>query len=142
MNSKLCNCICTSWHTFDKYYLKTDQVTAYSAALLLAPHHQKAYISRNWKPSWRKLVVDAARKLWMKHYKNKFEPEPTMQEASKQQEEPDTYDIWERKQAVLSSIEDEFDQFITVRPINLLKGTTALDWWLNPNNRTNYLCLY
>jgi len=37
-NLKLCNCIHTSWHAFNKYYLKTDKVTAYSAALLLAPH--------------------------------------------------------------------------------------------------------
>ena len=37
-NLKLCNCIQTSWHAFNKYYLKTDKVTAYSAVLLLAPH--------------------------------------------------------------------------------------------------------
>ena len=37
-NSKLYNCIRTSWHAFDKYYLKTDGVTAYGAALLLAPY--------------------------------------------------------------------------------------------------------
>ena len=78
----------------------------------------------------------------MKHYKNKFEPEPTMQEASEQGEELDAYDIWEKKQAVLSSIEDEYNHFITASPVNLPKGTTALNWWLNPSNRTNYPCLY
>src|SRR6266576_2976196 len=41
MNLKLCDCICTSWYAFDKYYLKTDKVTAYGAALLLAPYWQK-----------------------------------------------------------------------------------------------------
>src|SRR6266568_451604 len=34
-NLKLYNCIYTSWHTFNKYYLKTDKVTTYGAALLL-----------------------------------------------------------------------------------------------------------
>jgi hypothetical protein len=48
-NKRLCNAITTSWHAFDKYYLKTDSVTMYGAALLLAPHQQKAYIYRNWK---------------------------------------------------------------------------------------------
>jgi len=59
-NPKLCDCIRTSWHAFDKYYLKTDEVTAYGAALLLAPHRRKNYITRNWKASWRKPVIDAA----------------------------------------------------------------------------------
>ena len=38
INPKLCDYIHTSWHAFDKYYFKTDEVTAYSIALLLAPH--------------------------------------------------------------------------------------------------------
>jgi len=59
-NPKLCDYICINWHAFNKYYLKTDKVTTYSAALLLAPHWRKNYITRNWKASWRKLVIDAA----------------------------------------------------------------------------------
>ena len=46
-NLKLCDCIQTSWHAFNKYYLKTNKVAAYSAALLLAPYQRKAYINRN-----------------------------------------------------------------------------------------------
>ena len=37
-NLKLCDCIHTNQHAFNKYYLKTNKVTTYSAALLLAPH--------------------------------------------------------------------------------------------------------
>ena len=46
-NPKLCDYIYTSWHTFNKYYLKTDKVTTYGAALLLAPYWQKNYITHN-----------------------------------------------------------------------------------------------
>ena len=46
-NPKLCDCIYTSWHAFNKYYLKMDEVTAYNAALLLVPHRQKNYITCN-----------------------------------------------------------------------------------------------
>ena len=46
-NPKLYNCIHTSWHAFNKYYFKTDEVTAYSTALLLAPYWRKNYIIRN-----------------------------------------------------------------------------------------------
>ena len=38
MNLRLCDCIRTSWHAFNKYYFKTDKVTAYGAALLLTPY--------------------------------------------------------------------------------------------------------
>jgi len=72
-NPKLYNCIYTSWHTFNKYYLKTDKVTTYGAALLLAPHRQKNYITRNWKASWRKLVINTAQKLWVTQYKDMYE---------------------------------------------------------------------
>ena len=46
-NLKLYNYIQTSWHAFNKYYLKTNKVAAYSAALLLAPYQRKAYINCN-----------------------------------------------------------------------------------------------
>jgi len=59
-NLKLCNCIRTSWHAFNKYYLKTNGVTTYSATLLLAPYQRKAYINCNWKALWRKPVINAA----------------------------------------------------------------------------------
>ena len=62
-NKRLCSAITTSWHAFDKYYLKTDSVTAYGAALLLTPHRRKAYIHRNWKEAWKEPVVNAAWKL-------------------------------------------------------------------------------
>ena len=38
INLKLCDYIRTSWHAFNKYYFKTDKVTAYGVALLLAPY--------------------------------------------------------------------------------------------------------
>ena len=40
------------------------------------------------------------------------------------------------------SIDDEFEWFINDPPVKLPNGTSALDWWLNPSNRTNYPCLY
>ncbi len=51
INPKLCDYIYTSWHAFDKYYLKMDEVTAYGTALLLALYRRKNYITYNWKAS-------------------------------------------------------------------------------------------
>jgi len=126
-NLKLCNCIQTSWHAFDKYYLKTDKVTAYGAALLLAPHRRKAYIDRNWKATWRKPVVDAAQKLWVKEYKDKYMSRAEEEEAVTRDQEPDEYDLWNKKQSILNTIEDEFKHFINASPTNLPAGTTALN---------------
>ena len=140
-NPKLCDCIRTSWHAFDKYYLKTDEVTAYGAALLLAPHRRKAYIDRNWKASWKKPVVNAARRLWVNEYKDKYASR-VEEEAIARDQEPDEYDMWNRKQSILNTIEDEFEHFINASPTNLPAGTTALDWWLNPSNHIYYPSLY
>ena len=92
-NPKLCNCIWTSWHAFDKYYLKTDKVAAYSAALLLAPHQRKAYIDCNWKATWRKPVVDAAQKLWVNEYKGKYMSRGEKEEVIACNQEPNKYNL-------------------------------------------------
>jgi len=36
----------------------TDKVTAYAAALLLAPHRRKVYMARNWKREWRPRAIE------------------------------------------------------------------------------------
>ncbi|KAM3448360.1 hypothetical protein NHJ6243_010115 [Beauveria neobassiana] len=41
------NAILMAWHAFDKYYLLTDEVPAYAAALLLHPSRRKRYIDVN-----------------------------------------------------------------------------------------------
>ncbi|PMB63341.1 hypothetical protein BM221_010812 [Beauveria bassiana] len=38
------NAILMAWHAFDKYYLLTDEVPAYAAALLLHTSRRKRYI--------------------------------------------------------------------------------------------------
>jgi hypothetical protein len=77
------------------------------------------------------------------HYKDKFPAEDALEDASgKPREEPDEYDKWQMEQDVLNSMGDEFDHFISNTPLALPKGTTALDWWLNPEHYMPYPCLY
>ena len=87
-------------------------------------------------------MIDGAQKLWTIYYKDNFEVEAAAGKASELGKEPDAYDLWDKKQSVLNLIEDEFDHFINASPVSLPQGTTALDWWLNPSNRTTYPCLY
>ncbi|PVH90755.1 hypothetical protein DM02DRAFT_509751, partial [Periconia macrospinosa] len=129
-----------SWYVFDKYYAATDSVTAYGAALLLAPHRRKSYLDRSWsKKSWVNNVVKSTRNLWLREYKDKgFEQEdPATREGPT--EEPDEYDLWNQQHHnQLSTSKDEFDEYITSKAINLNKGMQGLDWWLNPNNRKEF----
>ena len=92
-NPKLCDCIHTSWYAFDKYYFKTDEVTTYSAALLLAPYWRKNYITRNWKASQKKPVINTARKLQVTQYKDIYKGKVAIQKAFKHVQEPNAYNI-------------------------------------------------
>ena len=106
-----------------------------------APHRRKAYIDRNWKPAQRKPVVNAARRLWVKEYKDKYIARER-EEATDRNSELDKYNLWSRKQLSLNLIKDEFDYFVNASPTNLPADTTTLNQWLNPRNRAAYPSLY
>jgi hypothetical protein len=116
-------CILTSWHAFDKYYLKTDDVVAYGTALLLAPYRRLAYLQRNWKPSWIQAAKAAAQQLWEQQYKGKYDMDGAIEGraegATEMIEEPDEYDKFDQEQALLNGFHDELDHYIKSAPIQL-----------------------
>ena len=63
----------------------------------------------------------------MKEYKDKYTSRAGEEEAVTRDQEPDEYDLWNKKQSILNTIEDEFKHFINASPTNLPAGTTALD---------------
>jgi hAT family C-terminal dimerisation region len=71
-----------------------------------------------------------------------YKGEVAIQKASKHVQEPNAYNIWNKKQSVLNEIDNKFDHFINASPTSLPPGITALDWWLTPSNRASYPCLY
>jgi hypothetical protein len=42
----------SAWSKLDKYYTKTNESTAYIAALVLDPCMKWEYISLTWQPEW------------------------------------------------------------------------------------------
>ena len=48
-NTHLSASILTMWFAFNKYYALTDKTPVYTAALLLNPTLQKAYLNKSWK---------------------------------------------------------------------------------------------
>ena len=49
-------------------------------------------------------------------------------------QEPDEYNLWNKRQSILNTIKDEFKHFINASPTNLPTSTTALNQWLNLSN--------
>ena len=64
------------------------------------------------------------------------------EEAITRDQEPDKYNLQNKKQSILNIIKDEFKHFINASPTNLPAGTTALNWSLNLSNQINYPALY
>jgi len=137
-NKTLYHCIETSWHAFDKYYSLSDRVAAYGTALLLAPHRRLAYISRNWKPSWKRGVLAAATDLWAEYKGIEVEGEMLACTQQEGEEVLDEFDKYMQQQATLTLDRDEFDHFINGVPIKLPSGVSSLDWWLQEVNRAAY----
>ena len=62
----------------------------------------------------------------MNKYKNKYTSK-VKEEAITYNQEPNKYNIWNRKQSILNTIKDKFKYFINASPINFPAGTTALN---------------
>jgi len=132
-----------SWYAFDKYYLGTDEVSAYGTALLLAPYRRLLYLERNWKVDWQRGALRRVKIDWERNYRQGDEGRNERESGttSVEMEEPDEFDKYNQEQALLNSFTDEFDHFVKGAPVSLLKGTSALDWWLVEANRAAYSSL-
>jgi hypothetical protein len=60
-------------------------------------------------------------------YKDKYTGRVEEEKAIAHNQEPDEYNLWNKRQLILNAIKDEFEHFINASPINLLAGTTALN---------------
>jgi len=56
-----------------------------------------------------------------------YEGEVAIQKASEHVQEPDAYNIWNKKQSVLNAINDEFNYFINASLTSLPLGMTTLN---------------
>ena len=63
----------------------------------------------------------------MNEYKDKYASRVKEEEAVAHDQEPDEYNLWNKRQLILNIIEDEFEYFINTSPTNLPAGTTALN---------------
>jgi hAT family C-terminal dimerisation region len=116
-----------------------------SSWLLVLPltgyRRRKSYIEQNWEKKWQKPVLERARKLWQEEYLQR-DTQTAVTLPSRDSppiDELDEFALIEKKMDVVKlarSVNDEFESFITATPFEI--STTALEWWINPQQRQAY----
>jgi|SRR5208282_5212417 len=130
------------WFVLDKYYGLSDATPAYAAAILLHPSKRARYIRKGWVKSWQQPAIDAVRELWLSEYEGRSVNLPiSAVRPAVSTREPTALD---RLRAKLNDVEDEdgdndeFNDFINDRRIQLEGYTTGLEWWCDPAQIRRY----
>ena len=76
-----------------------------------------------------KSTLNITYKLWEEEYKDLT---AVIVSSTIVNRKPDEYDLWEKKQAIIVTHNDEFNRFINGEPIILSKRQILLQWWLEP----------
>jgi hypothetical protein len=142
----------SAWSKLDKYYTKTNDSTAYIAALVLDPRMKWEYITSTWQPEWipdaKALVV----KLWKKYRPTSdstSDPtsDPTCDLTSSitsnptNKQPPNTFTTWkQQKSGRRADYIDEYFRYIREPPIphDYIKGGGVYSWWLEERQQRLY----
>ncbi len=134
-NAGFQNAILMAWYAFDKYYLLTDEVPAYAAALLLHPSRRKRYIDVNWSKSWVAAVLPKLQRLWDESYATA--EKDAVLALSQPTPEPDEYELLEQGLDVIQTSADDWTSFIEADPTEITTQT-ASQWWCQEQQRTRH----
>src|ERR1700710_2600218 len=99
----------SAWSKLDKYYTKTNDSPAYTAALVLDPCMKWEYITSTWPAKWIPDARALVAKLW-----KKYRPTTTTTPAEDQEEtNPNIFTTWKRhKSANRADQVDEYHRYI------------------------------
>jgi hypothetical protein len=130
----------SAWSKLDKYYTKTNDSTAYIAAIVLDPCMKWEYITSTWQPEWvpdaKALVV----KLWKKY--RPTNPTHTQVEETVQEPKhhPNAFTTWkQQKSARRADHIDEYARYTREPPVpqdHIKQG--ACSWWLEERQQRLY----
>lgn len=135
-NPTLLSSIRTAWYSFDKYFIKADEVPAYCAATLLHPSRRKNYLERNWEPKWVKDIYPKVQKYWENNFKGKHPA--IVDDISIHPMATDKFAQWHQKQRLAVHAADEFISFTENDPCELPLNMEPYEWWLQPQQQKSY----
>jgi hypothetical protein len=136
------------WFVLNKYYAMSEDVPAYSAALLLHPSKRVAYLKQNWPEEWHDNSISAARNIWKAEYNSIAQTPPldiltTLPTSASEKQKENKLDQLLKSIRVANIAKpqaiadlDNFDTFISAPPIEI--DCTPLQWWCQPQQRQQY----
>jgi hypothetical protein len=128
----------SAWSKLDKYYTKTNESTAYIAAIVLDPCMKWAYISSTWQPEWITDAKASVIQLWKK-YRPSSSDSTTISTIAEQSDQ-NAFITWKhQKSAGRADDVDEYFRYIREPPVpqgHIKQG--AYSWWLEARQQRLY----
>lgn len=140
-------CTKDGWAKLEKYYKKSDETSAYVAAVVMCPNRKWKFFEKvGWKPQWiRDAQKQVRENMWKKYYKPADIPS-TVLNTSKPDKEKSLFEDWEERTLDTATMLDEYEQYVEAdvlvpnrepnREDN--KAFNPFDWWLEPTQQRQY----
>jgi hypothetical protein len=126
----------SAWSKLDKYYTKTNDSTAYIAALVLDPCMKWEYIISTWQPEWIPDAKALVTKLWKTYRPSSDSTILTEVEQS----DHNVFITWKHQQSARRADNtDEYFRYIREPPVpqdHIKQG--ACSWWLEERQQRLY----
>jgi hypothetical protein len=127
----------SAWSKLDKYYTKTNDSAAYTAALVLDPCMKWEYITSTWQPEWIPDAKAQVIKLWKKYRPSS---DSTTISTEVEQSNRNIFITWKHQQSARRADNtDEYFRYIREPPVpqdHIKQG--ACSWWLEERQRRLY----
>jgi hypothetical protein len=126
----------SGWAKMNKYYSKTNESSAYIAAIVLNPNFKWSYINNNWDKAWLPQARQMMKALW-ESYKSKTASSGISlpaQPTPKQSESTNDFKAWMKNQSI-PRLEDEYSRYCA------LDCTFDVDpraWWQEKTQQTSF----
>jgi hAT family C-terminal dimerisation region len=127
----------SGWKKMSKYYDKSTESPAYTAAIVLNPNFKWSYITINWDPSWIPDAKNMMMKLWEAH-KSKIAsdevdlpaqpPVPILSSGN-------DFKAWMKRNQKTPNQEDEYTRYCAMDCTFDVDGRT---WWQEKTQRTSF----
>jgi hypothetical protein len=134
----------SAWSKLDKYYTKTNESTAYIAALVLDPCMKWEYISSTWQPEWITDAKASVIQLWKKYRPSSSDSTTSSSDSTTiltkaKQPDQNAFITWKHQKSARRADDDEYFRYIREPPVpqgHIKQG--ACSWWLEERQQRLY----
>jgi hypothetical protein len=127
----------SGWAKMNKYYVKTEESSAYVAGIVLNPNFKWSYINNNWKKEWVPKTKEIMKALW-EAYRSKTASSDILLPAQSKSQEPETkndFKAWMKRHQSLPNFEDEYTRYCAS---DCTYDVDPRAWWQEKTQQTSY----